>query len=84
MLMIWAKRSIDYETGVINGWYEERRALMMKQMFPEGHAEMTFVGCSVCGQKANYLCGGGKCETTVYCSKLCQSKDWSKHQYTCK
>ena len=80
-LVRWVTKTIDYEIRIIDSWYEERRALYMKQRFPEGFAEMTFVNCSICGQKASYLCS--QCESAAYCSAKCQEKHWPNHKENC-
>lgn len=38
--------------------------------------------CVVCDKVASSKCS--KCLSVYYCSRECQSKDWSKHKVTCK
>ena len=42
------------------------------------------IGCNVCGtgeQNQLFKCGG--CHKVQYCSKSCQSVDWTEHQHLC-
>lgn len=48
-------------------------------------------GCAACGQPATAHCAGcadtehtGTQIITLYCSKPCQTKDWSKHKAACQ
>jgi hypothetical protein len=48
-------------------------------------------GCATCGQPASAHCAGcantqhtGTQNITLYCSKPCQTKDWSKHKAECQ
>ncbi|XP_076299374.1 SET domain-containing protein SmydA-8 [Lasioglossum baleicum] len=38
--------------------------------------------CDICGQSATHKCSA--CESTYYCSKEHQKKDWKKHAQICK
>ena len=45
--------------------------------------DVNFRSCSSCGEKGKHRCTG--CYLEMYCSKLCQKKDWKKgHKALCK
>jgi MYND finger len=38
--------------------------------------------CKVCGKDSAKKCG--RCKQAVYCSRQCQSSDWSAHKFVCE
>ncbi|KAK3638457.1 Egl nine 1 [Elasticomyces elasticus] len=48
-----------------------------------GNTQTTSQVCGICG-KGGYLFKCGRCKTTYYCSKLCQTQNWTVHKTVCK
>lgn len=67
---------------------EEKKELLMKgwgklaekSPLPPDKPAVIEKNCRVCGKKGK-LCSG--CHTVAYCTKECQSKDWSSHKPDC-
>ena len=60
--------------------YKEKEKDKRKEQKSE---DVNFRSCSSCGEKGKHRCTG--CYLEMYCSKLCQKKDWKKgHKALCK
>lgn len=75
---------IIYFTDVKGYLWQKDQEFLNRIWFHNAPTDRTYdlMGCSICGAATKLVCGG--CETTSYCSTVCQRIDFDHGGHQCK